>query len=270
VSAPEVFSAINVARDITEWVQADTRIRASLAEKETLLKEIHHRVNNNMQIVASLLSLQAGTVDDPQMRAQLKDSQNRIRFMALVHERLYRSQDLANIDFKEYLYDLEVESRLGSGTTFSVYLPALGLASVGTAASDESGVLPLGGNQHTILVVDDNAAARKSISGILELANYHVLTAANGREALAILDRPENKVDLILSELDMPEMDGLEVCRQLRARKINVNTMILSGYISDDVITELKSLTVAEFMSKPVDVDQLLERVEASWQMPPT
>lgn len=102
----KVISAINVARDITERVQADVRTRASLAEKETLLKEIHHRVKNNMQIVASLLSLQAGTVDDPQMRAQLKDSQNRIRSMALVHERLYRSQDLSNIDFKEYITDL--------------------------------------------------------------------------------------------------------------------------------------------------------------------
>jgi PAS domain S-box-containing protein len=102
----KVISAINVARDITERVQADARIRASLAEKETLLKEIHHRVKNNMQIIASLLSLQAGTIENPLMRAQLEDSQNRIRSMALVHERLYRSPDLAIIDFEQYLHDL--------------------------------------------------------------------------------------------------------------------------------------------------------------------
>lgn len=162
-----------------------------------------------------------------------------------------------------------VESRPGSGATFSVYLPALGLASANGNSSGESRIMPVRGNQQTILVVEDNSAARRSICGILEYANYHVLTAANGREALAILDHPENGVDLILSDLDMPEMDGLEMCRQLRARRINVHMIILSGYISDDVITELRSLTVAEYMSKPVDADQLLELVESSWHMPP-
>ncbi|MBK8025767.1 MAG: PAS domain S-box protein [Chloroflexi bacterium] len=102
----EVIGAVSVARDVTERAHTEARLRASLQEKEVLLSEIHHRVKNNMQVVASLLSLQSSTIDDPSMRAQFEDSQNRIRSMALVHEQLYRSHDMTSIDFGNYLRDL--------------------------------------------------------------------------------------------------------------------------------------------------------------------
>lgn len=82
------------------------QIRASLHEKEVLLKEIHHRVKNNMQIISSLLSLQSDQIHDQQALQMLGDSQTRIRSMALIHEKLYRSKDLARIDFGEYIRSL--------------------------------------------------------------------------------------------------------------------------------------------------------------------
>ncbi len=101
------FNAIIL--DITQRKQAEEQIRTSLKEKDVLLKEIHHRVKNNFQIIISLINLQSNTIKDPALLKLFNDSANRIRAMALVHEKLYRSEDIAKIDFTSYLKTISEE-----------------------------------------------------------------------------------------------------------------------------------------------------------------
>jgi two-component sensor histidine kinase len=106
VAVFSLVTAILQRRYFAQRACVERQIRASLHEKEVLLKEIHHRVKNNLQVVSSLLSLQAGQTNDDAATGLLSDSQNRVKAMALIHESLYRSSDLGRINFAEYVHGL--------------------------------------------------------------------------------------------------------------------------------------------------------------------
>ena len=111
-------------------LRSEVAIRSSLREKETLLKEVHHRVKNNLQVIASLLRLQSRYLKDEQDRAMFEESQNRVHSISLVHEKLYRADDLARIDFCDYLVTLTrglADGWRGAGVPVEIIVEAAGV-----------------------------------------------------------------------------------------------------------------------------------------------
>jgi PAS domain S-box-containing protein len=120
-----------IGHDITEKKQSEEKIKQSLKEKEVLLKEVHHRVKNNLQVISSILNLQSSYIKDQNTLNLLKESQNRIKSMAFIHESLYQTKDFTSINFSEYVvnlsknlvhsyssYDNDIELRLDIDNVF--------------------------------------------------------------------------------------------------------------------------------------------------------
>lgn len=98
--------AMGIVRDVTERNRITKELEKSLAEKEVMLREIHHRVKNNLQVIASLLGLQYENYEDPTLRSVLLESESRVKSMALVHSDLYRSDNFTDVDLKNYFGSL--------------------------------------------------------------------------------------------------------------------------------------------------------------------
>lgn len=96
----------NAQNEIKERKATEEKLRNALNENEVLLKEVHHRIKNNLQVISSLLNLQAASIADDKVAEYLKISQNRVRTMSLIHEKLYRSGDMSNVNFGDYVNDL--------------------------------------------------------------------------------------------------------------------------------------------------------------------
>ena len=132
---------IVAAHDITRQKQDEAAIRASLDEKVLLLREIHHRVNNNLQIIISLTKLQIRTLEDPWMKQVLAETQNRVRAMSLVHEKLYLSENLSSIDLYDYTRFLATQLFASYGID---HRRVTLLTEIGKIALDIDTAIPLG------------------------------------------------------------------------------------------------------------------------------
>ncbi len=104
-----ISNMVSLSLEADEHRKAEEKIKESLEEKEVLLKEIHHRVKNNMQIISSILSLQSRQITDPETINIFKESQSRVKSMSMIHERLYKSENLSSINFGEYINSLSLD-----------------------------------------------------------------------------------------------------------------------------------------------------------------
>ncbi len=155
---------------------------------------------------------------------------------------------------------LSVQSELGSGTTFTIFLPAA--AATRTDVSPVVEPPPIRGSGETILVVDDEASIATITKLILENHNYRVLTAHDGPEALALFAQHMDGVDLVITDMMMPYMDGAALIRTLQRMSARVRFIASTGHGDQPRDVELQGLGVTATLTKPYDVARLLTTVQ--------
>ena len=145
---------------------------------------------------------------------------------------------------------IDVYSKPGDGSIFTMYLPALDAPEIEAPARDTLTGQSMGAGQ-AILLVEDDQAARDALQILLEQQNYQALTASNGLEALKVLDGAPQLVDLVISDVVMPEMDGVELYRVLRSQHPNVKVLFITGHPLDETSQSLLQGGQVHWMQKP-------------------
>ncbi len=150
---------------------------------------------------------------------------------------------------------IDVESHVGQGTTFDIYFPAL------EVPVEQSTTLPgtftASGHQEQILVVEDDEATLNAVFEILETLNYRVFAARDGRQALEIIDQENGSIDLILSDLVLPEMGGVALYRELENRSIDTKVIFMTGYPLGTGTKELFDYNKVTWIQKPIRSETL-------------
>jgi two-component system, cell cycle sensor histidine kinase and response regulator CckA len=154
---------------------------------------------------------------------------------------------------------IDVQSRPGNGSVFSVYLPALAEDLAGLPDLDTGPLVR--GRQQTILVVEDSVFTRQALVDSLEMLNYRTLIASNGRQALDILLERGGEIDLVISDMIMPEMSGLGLVREMFDQGIAVRTVLLTGHYPGKEVDELRKRGLIELLDKPPSLEKLSETV---------
>lgn len=150
---------------------------------------------------------------------------------------------------------IDVKSQIGVGTTFVIYLPAIEVPEWSSVTALANVLVD--GKEELILVVEDDKATQIAVRDILETLNYQVLTAANGREALEIIGQHNGAIDLVLSDLVMPEMGGVELYQELMVRKIGTKVVFMTGYPLGTGTRELLDKKGFTWLQKPLRSDTL-------------
>ena len=160
---------------------------------------------------------------------------------------------------KQHGGHIDVETEEGQGTTFKLYWPSL-QASPSETTEPEKPTLAQGKGQ-TILVVEDDLAIQAALASALEMENYQVLKASNGKEALAIIEQHEGRIPLVLSDWVMPLMGGLELVQEMRQRRPNIKVLMLTGHPLSESTKESAPEGIVGWIQKPPRLEQLIETV---------
>jgi PAS domain S-box-containing protein len=193
--------------DITDRKKAEELLTTSLKEKELLLREIHHRVKNSLQLISSLLSLQASEIEDDDIIERYKESENRIHTIALIHESLYQSTDISNINFKNYI-ELLVEDIINSYQVNTNHIKTsleLGNYNLGIETA-----IPLG------LIINE------LVSNSLK----HAFKAQDNGEIKIILDRTNDEYSLTVKDNGMGLSNGFDLENTSSLGLLLVNSLV--------------------------------------------
>jgi two-component system cell cycle sensor histidine kinase/response regulator CckA len=154
---------------------------------------------------------------------------------------------------------IAVESRLGQGTTFTIYLPVLDKGEKPKSVPEVS-TLPASTSPATILLVEDDPTSRAAVQELLESLGHRVLAASTGREGLTCYEQ-EKTVDLVVSDLVMPDMGGVALYRALQASYPQLRMLIMTGYPLADGGRQLLEQGIVGWLQKPFSSDQLADKV---------
>lgn len=161
---------------------------------------------------------------------------------------------------KQHMGYVEVQTRVGEGTTFALYLPAMPLVEQVPVPIDEQPVMM--GQGELLLVVEDDEMVREALVSSLASMNYVTLEASNGREALDILAERAGEIPLVLSDLVMPEMGGRALLKHLLEHGPQVKVVLMTGYPLGEEVPELKAQGMVGWLKKPVDLARLAAAVD--------
>jgi len=153
---------------------------------------------------------------------------------------------------------IDVESELGKGTTFRLYLPASQVAEP-ISVKDEETLEEIPGGTETLLVVEDEEMLMMSLRMVLVEKGYNVLSAGDGLTALKIYQERKNDIALVLTDLGLPNMTGLEVCQRIKTIKPNEHMILATGFLDPEMKSEFLKAGIQHFLYKPYDLMQVLK-----------